>query len=168
LTSQIKTELSAELESVGKDRRLRPRLSTSHLMRQVQDLHGSDTPDYLDVSWPSEQDEHYLLADEWIIDALANIYFNAVQELSGRHDGRISTSVRRVNGWIEIRVQDNGRGILPKHKERVFELFQSSRKDSLGFGLWSAKRRVLQNGGQIWLESKPGNGTTFIIRLPAA
>lgn len=67
-------------------------------------------------------------------------------------------------------VKDNGIGIDPKHHERIFRLFERlhtrEEYDGTGIGLALCKRIVDQHGGKLWLESTPGEGTTFFCRLP--
>jgi len=64
-------------------------------------------------------------------------------------------------------VQDNGMGIAAEHYQRIFKLFQKldvdRRKDSSGIGLAVVKKIVDKNGGDIWLESEEGKGTTFFF-----
>ncbi|WP_099547130.1 sensor histidine kinase [Maribacter sp. 4G9] len=64
-------------------------------------------------------------------------------------------------------VQDNGMGIAKEHFDRIFKLFQKleedKRKDSSGIGLAVVKKILAKNGGEIWLESEAGKGTTFFF-----
>ena len=64
-------------------------------------------------------------------------------------------------------IQDNGMGIAPEHFDRVFKLFQKldddKRRDSSGIGLAVVKKIVSKNGGEIWLKSKEGEGTSFFF-----
>jgi PAS domain S-box-containing protein len=69
-----------------------------------------------------------------------------------------------------VSVSDNGRGIAERHRERIFRLFQTlgsqSGTQSTGVGLALAKRIVETSGGRIWVESTPGEGSTFHVTLP--
>jgi PAS domain S-box-containing protein len=69
-------------------------------------------------------------------------------------------------------VRDNGRGIEPAEQERIFELFarggSADGVEGVGLGLALARRIVDAHDGALWLESTPGEGTTFFLTLPRA
>lgn len=75
------------------------------------------------------------------------------------------------NAW-RLSVSDNGPGIEVRHHERIFQLFQiltpRDQKESTGVGLALVKKIIELYGGRVWLESKPGEGSTFFFTLPKA
>ena len=95
-----------------------------------------------------------------------NLLLNAENAMTG--GGHLAIDARRQDDWLEIRFQDNGPGIPADHIERIFEPFFTTRADSGGTGLGLAvSYRIIENhGGTITVESEPGNGACFIIRLP--
>ena len=73
-----------------------------------------------------------------------------------------------MNKDIEIRFADNGAGIPLDQLDRIFDPFYTTKDPGKGTGLGlSVSYRIIEGlNGRIYAESEPGNGTTFIIRLP--
>ena len=88
--------------------------------------------------------------------------------------GAVNVSAARVNGSVQIQVQDSGQGIpaadLPHIFERFYRADKSRQRDGSGSGLGLAisKSIVEQHGGRISAASQPNHGTTFTIKLPIA
>jgi signal transduction histidine kinase len=101
---------------------------------------------------------------------LLNLLSNGVKYTP--HGGRVTTHVRSRDGQIEIDVSDTGVGIKPEDQERVFEEFErvgsgyALDQQGTGLGLALARRFVRLMGGEIGLVSRPGQGSTFTVRLP--
>jgi len=73
--------------------------------------------------------------------------------------------------WAEIRVSDRGPGIADDEKISVFDPFRTGRRrssGSIGLGLHIAKGLVLEHGGHISVEDRPGGGSVFVVKLPVA
>jgi signal transduction histidine kinase len=79
--------------------------------------------------------------------------------------GTIAVSVAHVDGCVELVVADEGEGIAPEHHERLFEPFFTTRADGTGLGLATVYGIVTRTGGSIAVESEPGRGTRFRVRL---
>ena len=98
-----------------------------------------------------------------------NLLNNAVQNID-KADGEIRVRCMRDNGEWRFSIQDNGRGIEPAYFDKIFQPFQTlTPRDgvkSTGIGLSIVRRIIEIHGGKIWLESDPGEGTTFYFTLP--
>ncbi len=97
--------------------------------------------------------------------ALANVLEN-----SSRFAGAdpVTVSAKRAGEAIVLRVSDRGPGIAREELERIFEPFHSGTSGGTGLGLAIARGFVEANGGTLRAQSLPGQGATFILRLPIA
>lgn len=110
-----------------------------------------------------------------------NLLSNAVRHTLS--NGRIELATRRSNGDVELIVKDDGEGISPEYREKIFDKFvQADRspeaggrgegrkrvhlRSGTGLGLTFCKMAVELHGGNIRVESEPGKGSTFIVTLP--
>ena len=98
--------------------------------------------------------------------ALINLLVNALQAMPG--GGQLFISLRRRGEMAEMEIRDTGRGIAPEHRQRIFQLFFTTRPGGSGIGLASAFRTIQLHNGSIEFESEVGRGTTFRISLPLA
>jgi signal transduction histidine kinase len=109
--------------------------------------------------------------------ALQNLLINAVKY--GTDDSNwiglsASTSSEQNGRSVEIRVSDRGRGIPPEEQEHIFDPFfrgKQAAEDQIrgtGLGLNLVKQIVEAHGGTVRVQSEPGNGTEFVMRIPAA
>jgi signal transduction histidine kinase len=101
--------------------------------------------------------------------ALANVVDNAVKYTP--HGGRISIAASREGTAVRIEVSDTGPGIppadLPRIWDRLYRGDQSRAERGLGLGLSLVRAIVTAHGGTVEVRSTPGQGSTFIIMLPA-
>jgi signal transduction histidine kinase len=103
---------------------------------------------------------------ELLKQALMNLLLNAVDAMPG--GGRLSVSLERRGEMVDIQIEDTGRGIAPEHRQRIFQLFFTTRPGGSGIGLASTFRTVQLHNGSIDFKSEVGRGTTFRIELPLA
>jgi signal transduction histidine kinase len=96
--------------------------------------------------------------------AIVNLIRNAKEACS--RGGQVILSVRREGQDVLLRIADSGSGMSPEVRARAFEPYFSTKKHGTGLGLPTVKRIVEGHGGRIELDSEPGRGTQFTIRLP--
>jgi signal transduction histidine kinase len=98
--------------------------------------------------------------------ALMNLLVNALEATPA--GGHLFVALRRRGEMAEIEIRDTGRGIAPEHRQRIFQLFFTTRPGGSGIGLASTFRTVQLHNGSIEFDSEVGRGTTFRINLPLA
>ncbi len=96
---------------------------------------------------------------------LLNIAFNALEAMSGRGGGVLRFTVEQSRGEYSISVRDNGPGIPPEIRDRIFNLYFTTKK-SVGIGLAMTYRIVLLHSGSLTVDSEVGKGTCFRLGLP--
>jgi two-component system sensor histidine kinase KdpD len=85
--------------------------------------------------------------------------------------GEVLVAVSPWHGAVPVRVSDQGPGVPPEDRDRVFEAFyrgDAAAGVGSGLGLAIARAIVLGHGGRIWIEGAPGGGTAVVFELPVA
>lgn len=95
---------------------------------------------------------------------LVNLLLNAIQ--ASRAGGKVVIATQGGEA-VHIRVTDQGCGIAPEYKEKIFEPFFSLRQGGTGLGLFLSLNAVRSWGGTITVESTPGEGSIFEVLIPA-
>jgi signal transduction histidine kinase len=107
--------------------------------------------------------------DEAQLDLLFQNLLDNALKFRGADPPRIRIEATEDPGFWHLRVQDNGTGIPVKDQERIFALFQrlhtAREAPGTGIGLALCRRIVARHGGRIWVESLPGEGSTFHFTL---
>jgi PAS domain S-box-containing protein len=136
------------------------------LVRDVIDLLAA--PEQIHIS--IEHDLPVVAGDQTrMVQVFQNLVGNAMKFMD-KPQGEITIGcVDEGTSW-KFSVADNGPGIDPKHHEKIFQIFQTlqprDKRESTGVGLATVKKIVELYGGKIWVESKPGKGSTFFFTLP--
>ncbi len=97
---------------------------------------------------------------------ILNLVRNAVEAMPAGGTVRLSTRAR--DGGAELAVSDDGPGMSEEVVERAFEAFYTTKSKGSGLGLAVCRQIVLAHGGEVRLDTAPGEGTTFTIYLPGA
>jgi signal transduction histidine kinase len=96
---------------------------------------------------------------------LDNLFANTLEAMPA--GGAIHLSAVPVETSILIEVRDTGPGVAPEIRDRLFQPFVTAGKtNGLGLGLAASREAIVEHGGQMWLQSAPGFGACFVIRLP--
>jgi signal transduction histidine kinase len=100
---------------------------------------------------------------------LLNLLTNAL--IHAADSPEVVIRLRHLRRWAEIEIEDHGPGIGPDIQARLFSRFErgsGSGRRGLGLGLYISREIVTAHGGTIEVDSQPGDGTTFTVRLPLA
>jgi two-component system, NtrC family, sensor kinase len=99
-----------------------------------------------------------------LVQLFLNLALNAIDATD--KSGRIRLATRQVDGHIEASVTDNGHGISPDDRTKIFQPYYTTKDNGTGLGLFVSRKIVADLGGTIEFESRPGEGTTFCVRIP--
>jgi two-component system NtrC family sensor kinase len=107
-----------------------------------------------------------LMQRKHFADAIGNLLQNARDAVSPGGNIRVQARLQR-NESIEISVQDDGPGIPPDKRERVFEAYYTTKERGSGLGLSMVKHNAELYGGSVRVESELGKGAKFILTFPS-
>ncbi len=127
-------------------------------------------PPTVQLRWQNNVDRVAIVSDRVKLKTiLKNLVGNALKFTSA---GTVDVTARRTDGWVRFTIRDTGMGIAPEHLSVIFEMFRqvdssSTRKfGGVGLGLHIARRLAELLGGSIAVESRVGQGSTFVVTLP--
>ena len=114
----------------------------------------------------NDSDMTFKCDKNWTIEALQNIVKNCIEHMD--NGGSLVINVSDTNIFRQIEIKDTGCGILDEDLPHIFERFYKGKnagKDSVGIGLALSKSIIASQHGDIIVESKEGEGTTFFVRF---
>jgi len=162
--------LTAQLLAFGRRQRLSPReLDLNTLVRDMEKMLRRVVDENIALITDLDPALDSALADPGQVEQVVmNLVLNAWDALP--EGGRITISTRPCagDGEVEIAVADNGRGIADEIREHIFEPFFTTKAqgEGSGLGLATVHGIVQQSGGSVSVESRPGQGAVFRVRLP--
>jgi signal transduction histidine kinase len=134
-------------------------------------VRSADLPDGMRVQLEGLDDLPRVVAGQQSLTLVfTNLLENAAEAMKG--DGVVSIQGTAQKSWVDLLISDDGPGIPPEMRDRIFEFELSGRRPAhagkLGFGLWWVRTLMVRLGGSITVEHSGQQGTTFRLRLPRA
>jgi signal transduction histidine kinase len=114
---------------------------------------------------------HVRITNQPLTQLFQNLLSNAIKYRNPAKRPNITVKARRVGDYSQFTVRDNGIGIEPEWLERIFQPMQRHHGPEIagsGIGLATCRKIVTRAGGKIWVESEPGEGSSFHFTVPAA
>ena len=111
-----------------------------------------------------------MLDEHQLVQVILKILTNAQQAIRSQRDkGRLSIKTFKTRNRIGFSISDDGPGITKEHMDKIFDPFFITKQvgQGTGLGLSISYGIINQHGGEIWAESTPGEGSTFVVELPA-
>ena len=118
----------------------------------------------IDLDIPEDLPLLYGVRDQ-LVQVFLNLVLNALDATA--RGGRIELRAMAQGGLVEVTVHDDGGGIGPEVRGRIFQPYFTTKKHGTGLGLFVTRKLVAGHGGTVEFTSAVGAGTTFFVRLPA-
>jgi nitrogen fixation/metabolism regulation signal transduction histidine kinase len=138
--------------------------SLNDLFTDLKTLYAKDVQDNRLVIAQNNPDTTFSADRSQLRQALVNLLQNALDAVNG--NGHVILAATSEPTDIKISVTDNGPGITPEQTARLFSPGFTTKSHGSGLGLVMVERIVSDHRGTINVDSKPGHGTTFTLRLP--
>lgn len=155
--------LYTNIEDPGQKRRL---VDLNPLLSDI--IQEIDPPDNIEITVENELPK-IMCSKAQMTQVFRNLLNNAVKYMD-KPKGQIRVGCTEENGFWKFSVSDNGPGIEDKYFEKIFKIFQMlefrDETEGIGIGLALTKKIVELSGGRIWVQSQPGQGSTFHFTLP--
>ncbi len=115
-------------------------------------------------------ESRFALPEAWVLadgDKIKQVFWNFAENAvrAMRAGGTLKVSIERQGDDWQVSFADTGTGMTPQQTEKIFEPFQSNFEGGTGLGLAVVYQIVQAHEGRVWARSKPGQGTTLILRL---
>src|ERR1700734_2462200 len=115
-------------------------------------------------------ESRFAVRDAWVLadgDRIKQVFWNFAENAvrAMQNGGTLNVSIERHADDWQVGFADTGTGMTPQQTEKIFEPFQSNFEGGTGLGLAVVYQIVQAHEGKVWARSKPGQGTTFVMRL---
>lgn len=137
----------------------------NEVVESVHDLFSEQKQVNLSLTLPDER--YHILGDKnHLIRVFNNLVINAIQAIPSDRQGQIKVSLSRVGNLSVIQISDNGGGIPPEIRDRVFEPNFTTKTSGSGLGLAICKKIIEAHDGDIRFETRDNEGTDFFVEVP--
>lgn len=106
------------------------------------------------------------MVSDQITQVFLNVVINAIDAMPAGGDLRVETAISEDRAWVVVRFRDSGPGMSSEQITHLFEPFYTTKADGTGLGLAISYGIVERHGGVIEVSSQPGQGVTFVVKLP--
>ncbi len=115
-------------------------------------------------------ESHFAVHEAWVLadgDRIKQVFWNIGENAirAMRNGGTLRVDIEPTSEEWQISFADTGSGMTPQQTEKIFEPFQSNFEGGTGLGLAVVYQIMQAHEGKVWARSRPGQGTTFILRL---
>ncbi len=126
----------------------------------------AEIPPKIDLSIDVSEDMDLFADPQQLKQVFINLLKNSIEAMEG--EGTVTISARLHDNHVEIRVSDTGKGMTQEVLSRIFDPFFTTKdgRKGYGLGLFVTHNIIREHEGTIEVQSSPGHGTTFLIRLP--
>lgn len=144
-----------------------PRSAPMDLVEAARAVVGLQRNTGVDVVLTGDQTAPLDADRDQLVQVLTNLVQNAVEAVRGQPTALVEVSVTvRDAQSVEFTVADNGPGISPAMRQRLFEAYATDKPGGTGLGLVIVQRIVVEHGGEIDYQTSPSGGALFRVRLP--
>lgn len=135
-------------------------------VQKALSLYKNGMPDGVELHYTAEDVPPFAFDPSQITQVIHNLLQNSIEALQGGGKIHISTRTEEYKKWALLIIQDSGSGMTEQIRQQVFTPYFSTKQRGTGLGLAIVHRIVTEHGGTILVESEPGKGTRFEVRLP--
>ena len=158
--------IASEFSNFAKMPEARPEeLELSDLLNLAVKLYLDDA--HIKVAVNANSEKLLVYSDRsQLLRVFTNLLENAIQSIPAGKTGNIVVSIKSENNDVVVSITDNGTGINEDVAQKIFQPYFTTKSSGTGLGLAMTKKIIEFWKGEIWFETKEGEGTTFYILLP--
>lgn len=158
--------IASEFSNFAKMPEARPEeLELGGLLHKAVELYQND--DKVTVVETGTENKLFVFADRsQLLRVFTNLLENAKQSIPAGQKGVVEAYLKSENGSAVVKISDNGVGISEDVKKKIFQPYFTTKSSGTGLGLAMTRKIIEFWKGEIWFETKEGEGTSFYIRLP--